>query len=466
MFQSERAAVLVDPLLCEDFGAAHALEYRVWPPRVLDAAAFPKLDAVVLSHEHDDHFDIPSLAKLDRAIPIYLSVRSSNAAREILAAMGFTVHALVPGVATRFGDLEILPFCGDHVSVNCGDEWDTLPFLVRHVDGHGSMFSMVDITLTQRHVEWAAAHAMKPGLVSWTNNALDWSHMADYLKERVEGTQQCFIKMGVGHKLISTIWGAPQAMITCAGGFAFTGERAWLNQRVFCVDTEQVCTLMANVYKKEKFFAGVPGQTWILRGGKLQKVEVATPWLQTAPRESWPSRAKAPVDPRDYAPATGRREVDAAGLDRLRAHLDELAGTLVGSPLFRGLYSLLASECGERRAAFAFALRQGGERLVFEHDPASCTFKPGAGDPERAYVAGLECWAADLLAVLDGELGPIALTFGRARVWNALPSRLDVTIFEELNRTSHPLRRPAAYARLYDRLWSSCSDTRPAIFGR
>jgi hypothetical protein len=463
LFQSERACVLVDGLLCEDFGASHALEYRVWPPRELRVEAFPKLDAVVLSHEHDDHFDIPSLAKLDRAIPIWLSSRSSTAARAILGEMGFTVHALVPGVPARFGDLEVVPFAGDHVATNCGDEWDTLPYLVRSTEGHGSLFSMVDIPITQRHVEWAAERAMRPGLVTWTNNALDWSHMADYLKERVEHTQQVFVNMGVGHKLISTVWGTPAAMITCAGGFAFTGERAWLNQRVFCVDTDAACAQMTKLYAKEKFFSGVPGQTWVMRGGKLLKVEAAQPWLATAPRESWPSRAKAAVDARDYAPATGRRELATGELDRLRARLAELAGSLVGGAVFRGLASLLVSECGDRRASFCFALRDGAERRLFEYAPDACAFVDGA---DERTVAGLECWATDLLAVLDAELGPIALTFGRARVWNALPSRLSFDLFQDLHRFSHPLRRPAEYQRLYERIWAACRDTQPVIFGR
>jgi hypothetical protein len=462
MFQTDRAAVLVDPLLCDDFGAAHALEYRVWPPRVFDFAQFPRLDAVVLSHEHDDHFDLPSLAKLDRAIPVYLSARSSRAARRILETMGFTVHALVPGVPVRFGDLEVMPFAGDHIGVNCGDEWDTLPFLVRHVDGHGSMFSMVDITLTQRHVEWVAARAMKPGLVSWTNNALDWSHMADYLKERVEGTQQCFVKMGVGHKMIESFWGTPQAMITCAGGFAFTGERAWLNQRVFCVDTEKVCAMMQNVYKKEKFFSGVPGQTWILKAGKLAEVTPSQPWLSTAPVDTWASRAKAAVDVKDYAPGTGRRDLDDAGLARLRVQLDDFAGTLVGSVLFRGLASLLESEHPGLAGTFALALRTDKDKLVFEYDAPSCAFVAR----DRPCVAGLECWASDLLAVLEGEMGPISLTFGRSRVWNQLPSRLNFDIFEELHRTSHPLRRPDAYYRLYERLLAPARDVPPQIFRR
>ena len=34
LFQSKAASFLVDPLLCEEFGQAQALEYRVYPPRV------------------------------------------------------------------------------------------------------------------------------------------------------------------------------------------------------------------------------------------------------------------------------------------------------------------------------------------------------------------------------------------------------------------------------------------------
>src|SRR5438128_2720066 len=106
MFRSGRACLLVDPLLCEEFGHAHALAYRVCPPRILQLDGFPRVDAVVLTHEHDDHFDIPSLARLDRRIPIFLSARSSIAAYKILSEMGFQVHPLLPGRPLQIIDLE------------------------------------------------------------------------------------------------------------------------------------------------------------------------------------------------------------------------------------------------------------------------------------------------------------------------------------------------------------------------
>jgi hypothetical protein len=327
---------------------------------------------------------------------------------------------------------------------------------------------MVDIPITQQHVEWAAERAARPGLVSWTNNALDWSHMADYLRERTEGTQQFFLGMGTGHKLITTVWGAPAAMMTCAGGFSFHGDKAWLNQRVFCVDTAAACEMLSKVYKKEKFVAAIPGQTFVLQANKLRSIEPSAPFLAAAPRDTWPSpaRARDGAAP-DYGPATGQRVLAAGELARLGERLDELAAALVGGTLFKSLFSLLDSELPGRAPTIALIARSGDERHGYAYVPARCAFEripAGRADhAEASYLAGLECWASDLLAVLDGSLGPIALSYGRARLWNALPKRFNFDPFSELYRVSHPLRRPAAYARIYDRAWRAVAATAPSI---
>jgi len=214
MVRSGQTCVLVDPLLCEELGDVHALTYRVYPPRILRAELLPPVDAVILSHEHDDHFDIPSLARLDRRIPIFMSVHSSIAAFEILRRMGFVAQALVPGVPIDVGGLQIMD----------------------------------------------------------------------------------------------------------------------------------------------------------------------------------------------------------------------------------------------------------GETEVLEYSASACAFVPGvAVDTRNVYLAGWECWATDLLAVLRGELGPIALMFGRARLWNALPQRFRFDFLEGLTRVSHPLRRPAEYLRMYERQWEKNKAIAPTI---
>ena len=63
-------------------------------------------------------------------------------------------------------------------------------------------------------------------------------------------------------------------------------------------------------------------------------------------------------------------------------------------------------------------------------------------------------------------LGPIALTYGRARLWNALPARFSFDVFGDLYRVSHPLRRPAATLAVYERLRAGAQDSQPIVVGR
>jgi hypothetical protein len=381
----------------------------------------------------------------------------------------------------RFGDLEFTPFCGAHTSITNGDEWDTLPFFVRDVGGSGNFFSMVDITLTEQHLKWARAMDSRPVALSWTNNALDWSHMSDFIGQRKDATQECFLKMGVDRKVIIGIWGTPAATLMCAGGFSFYGGRTWLNDRVFCVDNAAVCQMMSKLYPKEQFHATRPGQTFLMEGHRLKRVFDDIPFLTTAPQETWPARGpRSPSGPSgkgeapailDYAPATGRTEMESAEYTLLEEGLQELAASLVGGTIFRGLHSLLDEQTKGRIPTFAVALRgsRAGERRVYEYVSPACAFVPsrqGTATPEETYLAGIECWATDLLAILKGELGPIALSFGRARLWNALPEQFLFDFFGDLYRMSHPLRRPAEYLRTYQRLWTLSANTAPRIFYR
>jgi len=386
--------------------------------------------------------------------------------------MGCTVHPLTPGKSVRFGDLEFTPFCGAHTAFNNNDEWDTLPFFVRDVGGSGNFFSMVDVTLSDQHLKWVRAKDSRPVVVSWTNNTLDWSHMTDFLSQRNTATQDCFMEMRADRKMISGVWGTPAATLICAGGFTFYGERTWLNHRVFCVDNAALCRMMSQLYPKEQFHATRPGETFLMEGHRLKRVLDDIPFLTTAPPEVWPVRGPAgkdeATDKLDYAPATGRTEMDSAEYAILERGLQEFAGSLVGGTTFRGLHSILDDQAKGRIPTFAVALRdsRAGERRVYEYVSSACAFVRGTANAEETYLSGIECWATDLLAVLKGELGPIALSFGRARLWNALSDQFLFDFFGELYRMSHPLRRPDEYLRTYQRIWMNSANTVPAIFHR
>src|SRR5262245_29480740 len=123
LFAGERGRLLVDPLLTPRWGFTDAVELRAWPPRRCDLGQFPPIDAVMITHEHEGHFEIPSLHLIDRRVPIYLSERSSLATRGFIAEMGFEVRLMAPEREVAIGDLVLTPMTADQVRAKA-DEWD------------------------------------------------------------------------------------------------------------------------------------------------------------------------------------------------------------------------------------------------------------------------------------------------------------------------------------------------------
>jgi L-ascorbate metabolism protein UlaG (beta-lactamase superfamily) len=98
--------VLLDPILTPAFGAGW-LEFTIWPPRTVDAVTMPAPDAVILSHEHLDHFHLPSLDLLDRSVALYTGVTTPAAVLDAIAALGFTVHRTDHTRPVIVGEIEI-----------------------------------------------------------------------------------------------------------------------------------------------------------------------------------------------------------------------------------------------------------------------------------------------------------------------------------------------------------------------
>src|SRR5262249_43041547 len=142
LVSSERSHLLVDPLLYDGYGWTESVGLRVWPPRTIHAEHCPPLDAVLLTHDPEGHFAIPSLCLVDRRVPIFISSLSSLAMREAIGEMGFAVHPIVPGTSFEAGDLEVHTMPAAQETA-WGEEWDNLAFLVRDRGGHGSFFTPV-----------------------------------------------------------------------------------------------------------------------------------------------------------------------------------------------------------------------------------------------------------------------------------------------------------------------------------
>lgn len=489
LFETETTRVLLDPLLGDGFGHG-GLAGVLHPPRRIELAAFPPIDAVVITHEHDDHFDVPSLDRLDRAIPIHLSARSSEAAHGLLREMGFRVHPLHAESELAIGDLRYRTFVADHRDGRNGDEWDVFPFLLHDTAGDGSLLSSVDVRPSPELLAQLPRLGVRAGIWAYANNSTSAAFQRATPSgpapsgELVRPSDEDAL-LGVAARRYAEIergWGVPEATVVCGGGWSFGGDRAWLDHHAFPVSCERIAEALAARVAGDpggdragdraagRFVAPVPGQALVMRAGRLARVLDRRDFIETLPRDRWPARDFRGDDARlsDYAPASGRRELPKAELERLRHELRDLARHLYGSAVFRSLCSLPTTPIEGRLPSLCLALRNGAEPpVVLRYHPGGCSFVPHQStDPVADFISGLELWASDLLALIDGELGPSALCYaGRMRAWNHDPRRLWVSP-HVLWTFGHPLRRPQATAVLYRRLLAAEPPEVPRIPAR
>src|SRR5688572_6017976 len=101
-FENGGRGFLLDPIL-EEIGNGRTT-LPVWPQRRLDFRKLEPLEAVIVSHEHADHFSLDTLAALPPHCRIYLSDLSSAAMATAIVELGFEV--------TRFGALKPFTIAG------------------------------------------------------------------------------------------------------------------------------------------------------------------------------------------------------------------------------------------------------------------------------------------------------------------------------------------------------------------
>ena len=454
--------LLIDPLLGAGFGHGGLLG-QVYPPRVFDFEAFPPIDALVLTHEHDDHFDIPSLARIDRRVPIYLAGRSSIAAQELLEHMDFALTALEPERAFDVGGLHVHPMTSDHRDGRQADEWDATPLFIHARDDRAGFLTSVDVRFRERELAQLAKLGLAPGLWAHANNC---SH-AGFQTLHTSPPASASVTLGddsnavakqilARHDALTKAWSAPELSLISGAGWTLHAERSRLNHHLFPADHPAVVAALGVLRPQLRVTTPRPGQTPSLDdAGRLASTLPAQPFLSTAPVELWPGRDyRGPGQTlRDYGPACGATRLAPVERETLLEELVDFARYLYGGPVFAAIHSLPPRLHSGHVSSFCLLLRDEEVTFALAYDPSRCAFVPSPElDPIARFASGIECWSTDLHALLTGALAPSALCYaGRMRVWNHAPSALRVSP-ALLWHFCNPLRRPRQARRLYQRL--------------
>jgi Beta-lactamase superfamily domain len=95
LFEEGGTSLLLDPLLVPTFGHEYSPKpVELYPPRRVDAGALQEVSAVLISHEHFDHFNLESLRLLPRTIPVVVGPTMLAGVVRAIEALGFSVLRL------------------------------------------------------------------------------------------------------------------------------------------------------------------------------------------------------------------------------------------------------------------------------------------------------------------------------------------------------------------------------------
>jgi hypothetical protein len=490
LVEGQGTRLLVDPILTEDWGFSPAVGLRVWPPRVLDLAAFPPVDAVMLTHEHEGHFEIPSLLRLDRRIPIYVSARGSVAMRGFLVELGFDVRPIEHDSSFEVGEMRVHTMCPDHRKA-IADEWEVLPYLVADKAGNGNFFTHVDTSLVDAMWKRCRELVERPGLFALTDNHNDLAVAVDTALPRNRDLEATATYLAQFCRDLSRVWAPPAAWLMVGQGFAFGGDNELLNGACFHYGIDELAEIVGLMHVGEPIRWLQPGMTACMQRGELVEVlpemefnpnsaasrparvagdptgrsDLDLRFIRSRPRADWPVRSVGKPDwlP-DFGPATGQAALDDEQLAALSGELDSLAAYLHGRKGFRRGFSLAHDELGGREPTLAIVTWTDDGAFVWAYQAQGCRFvSVDEADPMSRYAGVFECWASDLLAVLRAELSANTLLFGRARARFGIPDRYPYSLFDEILRYVHPLRHPARFRALYERVRSRFEDVEPVI---
>lgn len=135
LLETSVGTILTDPVFFDPFEGGANVSY---PERRVDVTQLPKIDCVFLSHRHFDHFDLRTLATLDRQATVFYPA-GERLIETALDRLGFRRRrALEPWAKARLRNVEI-------VATPSQVDWPELGLVVR--DSGTTLWSLIDTVI-------------------------------------------------------------------------------------------------------------------------------------------------------------------------------------------------------------------------------------------------------------------------------------------------------------------------------
>jgi UDP-MurNAc hydroxylase len=248
LFETAAGCFLTDPVLFDPFEEGTVTSC---PRRAVRLEQLPALQGIIISHRHLDHFDLPSLAVLDRRVPVFCP--DDPFLLYGLQRLGFRdIRRLAPFVAQQIGGLRLLPT----PSLNR----DVLEYGLVVQDETGAIVNQVDTFLAADTIEHLHREV----------GQLD-VHLAMYASQHFDlfESKRANTAMLHGINLHTASRLAAGCVVPAAAGFRFTDDLAWLNRHVFPISQARFVQDLRQVSPILRIVEVNPGDTLVVMQGQV-----------------------------------------------------------------------------------------------------------------------------------------------------------------------------------------------------
>jgi UDP-MurNAc hydroxylase len=257
LVQSANASLVTD-LLVENFFRNGT--FTICPTRELDIDAMPKLDALVITHRHRDHFDLETLLRLDRHTKILCP--KDKVILQALDRFGYeNVEQFSDWSHHTVGDLELIFTPSDNRVPENG---------VLITEGDTVFWNHVDTVISAKTIEIIRDKVGEIDLVAHGYQPM----LETAALESLATLFPAAMYAGLLHraKLLS-----PRALAPGSNGYRTAGKQAWFNKYKFPVSRERFVRDIESLMPETETFIPNPGDVMELTAVGMKTARQAAP---------------------------------------------------------------------------------------------------------------------------------------------------------------------------------------------
>lgn len=419
LLETAAGCIYFDPILTETFGHSNAVQFPVFPPRRVDFGSLPSPAAVVISHEHHDHFHLPSLHLLRRlgCSRAFVGELVPAIVSEFLEKLGFDVSLVRTGEPVYLGDVALHAFqCDPHTA-----RWEerSYQWLIR--DGEDALFNAVDAHLSSAALRHPVVQQASTLIVANNSQVPPNPKYNNLLHDAVETTEQRLLRRAqlfraLVHYPTKTLTNARQLLI-CGSGYLEPAQEfgAFVDS-----DNQALSQAFAELRPDLVIRGAIPGFSYhindhgVSSAGYIELDSAGEHELRA--RGERASKSGGPLKPLPKLSASRQCGVNELAESRVIQELAELRGLLMMS----GFGKVLVHSGHSRPFVLRFN-RTSGNPLLFAFDIRAGHFVADdatSSDLLLRYPYGIEMSLEDFVAMLDAQVQVWDLVNVASRSWS------------------------------------------------